>query len=100
MTAPAKYLVRKIRQGKFIKLHKLLPPVLDKALTTQLGKRSGGSKRCIGDFASWMEAWCIFMAIRVHAFPEISAGERVHYPCRVNILIPGQGRCQIDGLPA
>ena len=70
VTAPAKYLVRKIRRGKFIKLDKLLPPVLDEALTKQLGKRSGGSKRCIGDFASWMEAWCIFMAIRVHAFPE------------------------------
>ena len=50
MTAPAKYLVRRIRQGKFIKLDKLLPPVLDETLTTQLGKRSGGSKRRIGDF--------------------------------------------------
>ena len=60
----AMYLVRKIRRGKFIKLSKLLPPVLDEAFTTQPGKRSGGSKRRIGDFASWMEAWCIFMAIR------------------------------------
>ena len=70
VTAPAKYIVRKIRRGKFVELYKLLPPVLDEALTTQPGKRSGGSKRRIGDFASWMEAWCIFMAIRVHAFPE------------------------------
>ena len=70
VTAPAKYIVRKIRRCKFVELYKLLPPVLDEALTTQPGKRSGGSKRRIGDVASWMEAWCIFMAIRVHAFPE------------------------------
>ena len=67
--APAKYLIRKIRKGKFVKFDKLLTPVLDEVLTAQQGKCPGDDprprKRHIGDFANWVEAWNIFMAIRV-----------------------------------
>ena len=72
VTAPARHLVRRIRKCKFVKFDRLLPPVLDEVFTVQQGKRTGDmglSKRHIGDFASWVEAWNIFLAIRVQAFP-------------------------------
>ena len=75
VTAPARHLVRWIRQGKFVNFDKLLPPVLDEVFTVQKGKRTGDkglSKRRIEDFASWVEAWNIFLAIRVQAFPHIA----------------------------
>ena len=37
VTAPARYLVQKIRQGKFVKLDRLLPPVLDEVFHVQQG---------------------------------------------------------------
>ena len=72
VTAPARHLVRRIRKGKFVKFDRLLPSVLDEVFTVQQGKRTGDkglSKRHIRDFANWVEAWNIFLAIRVQAFP-------------------------------
>ena len=46
--------------------------MLDEVLTVQQGKRpgdSGSHKRRNGDFANWVDAWNIFMAIWVQAFP-------------------------------
>ena len=44
MTAPAKYLVKKIRKGKFVKFDRLPPLVLDEVLTVQQGERPGDSE--------------------------------------------------------
>ena len=76
VTAPTRHLVRRIRKGKFVKFDRLLPPVLDEVFTVQQGKRTGDkglSKRHIGDFANWVEAWNIFLAIRVQGkhFPTL-----------------------------
>ena len=41
VTAPARHLVRWIRQCKFVNFDRLLPPVLDEVFTVQKGKRTG-----------------------------------------------------------
>eukprot|EP00731_Ephydatia_muelleri_P007628 Em0003g1876a len=72
---PAKYLVKKIRKGKFTNFDCLLGPGIEEgsnALQLQ-GKRVGetkASKRRVVDLSSWMEAWTVFLAIRVQTAPQ------------------------------
>ena len=72
---PAKYLIKRIRRGKFVAFDKLLLPVIDETLAVHAGqaaKRSRDSssvKRRVIDLASWLEAWNIFLAVRLHVSP-------------------------------
>ena len=71
---PPKHLIRRIRLGKFIKFDKLLP-VHDELVfggRERLGtgnKRQRPAKRQVHDLASWLEAWNIFLAVRVQSHP-------------------------------
>ena len=74
---PSKHLVRRIKKGKFTNFDCLLGPGNEEgwgALQLQ-GRREGekkASKRCVGDFASWMEAWNVYLAIRVQSAPRLA----------------------------
>ena len=72
---PAKYLIKRIRRGKFVAFDKLLLPVIDETLAVHAGqaaKRSrdySSAKRRVIDLASWLEAWNIFLAVRLQVSP-------------------------------
>ena len=70
---PAKYLLKRIRRGKFVTFDKLLLPVLDETLAVgQAAKRtrdSRSAKRRVVDLATWLEAWNIFLAVRRQVSP-------------------------------
>ena len=70
---PAKYLLKRIRRGKFVAFDKLLLPVLDETLAVgQAAKRtrdSRSAKRRVVDLATWLEAWNIFLAVRLQVSP-------------------------------
>ena len=70
---PAKYLLKRIRRGKFVTFDKLLLPVLDETLVVgQAAKRtrdSRSAKRRVVDLATWLEAWNIFLAVRLQVSP-------------------------------
>ena len=71
---PSTSYIRRIRLGKFIKFDKLLP-VHDELVfggRERLGtdnKRQRPAKRQVHDLASWLEAWNIFLAVRVQSHP-------------------------------
>ncbi|KAL5516970.1 hypothetical protein EMCRGX_G002429 [Ephydatia muelleri] len=74
---PAKYLLKRIRRGKFVTFDKLLLPILDETLVGQATKRTRDSrseKRRVVDLATWLEAWNIFLAVRLQ-HPDIISSE-------------------------
>ncbi|KAL5488979.1 hypothetical protein EMCRGX_G018014 [Ephydatia muelleri] len=67
---PAKYLLKRIRRGKFVTFDKLLLPVLDETLVVgQAAKRTRSAKRHVVDLATWLEAWNVFLAVRLQVSP-------------------------------
>ena len=74
---PAKYLVKRIRQGKFVGLDKLLLPVLDELLAVgqaagQAAKHirdSRATRRHVVDLATRLGAWNIFFAVCLQVSP-------------------------------
>lgn len=90
MTTPAKYIVKKIRKGKFIEFDCLLGPGVEEgpnALQVQgkRGRETKASKRHVVDFPSWMEAWNVFLAIRVLTAPQ-TAPQLVKYQAIITQL--------------
>ena len=75
MSTPAKYLVRRIQRGKFVNFDKLLGPALGEGSSAILGqekreKDKGAGRRRVVDLATWLEAWNIFLAIRIQTVPD------------------------------
>ena len=74
---PSKHIVKRIKKGKFTNFDDLLGPGNEEgwgALQLQ-GKREDkkkASKWCVGDFASWMEAWNVYLAICVQSAPRLA----------------------------
>ena len=86
----SKHLVRRIKKGKFTNFNCLLGPGNEEgwgALQLQ-GKRKGekkASKQWVGDLASWMEAWNVYLAIRVQSATHL-AQQHIKYQAIITQL--------------
>ena len=75
---PSRREVRKIKKGKYARFDKLFSPV-DDLLTVAGGKQQKKKNtRQVCDLGSWLEAWNIFIALRVQIAPA-TALELVKY---------------------
>eukprot|EP00731_Ephydatia_muelleri_P017504 Em0010g602a len=70
---PSKREVKKIKRGKYAHFDKLLSPIDDPS-SLPAGKRKGKDRCQVSDLGSWLEAWNIFIAIRVQIAPPHCTG--------------------------
>ena len=74
---PSKREGKRIKRGKYAHFDKLLSPIDDPS-SLPAGKRKGKDRCQVSDLGSWLEAWNIFIAIRVQIAPH-TALELVKY---------------------
>ena len=84
------YLVRRIRRGKFVNFDELLGPAMGEGTGAILGqkkweKEKGAGRRRVVDLATWLEAWNIFLAVRIQIAPD-SALALVKYQAIMTML--------------
>ena len=89
-STPAKYMVRRIRRGKFVNFDKLLGPAMAEGTGAFLDqekreKEKGAGRRRVVDLASWLEAWNVFLAVRIQTAPD-SALALVKYQAIMTML--------------
>ena len=102
---PPKHLVRRIKQGKFIKFDKLLPAHDDPMFGGRerqgtSSKKQRPARRQVHDLASWLEAWNIFLAVRVQSHPR-EALQLVKYQaimCHLFVAYPVAACLKYDSL--
>lgn len=70
---PSRHCVQRIRRGKYIKFDHLLPSVDTIPFQSWHQKPSQHqhhSKRKVNDLQSWLQAWNIYMLVRIHTAPD------------------------------
>ena len=71
VSTPARRMVKKIKRGEYTDFDTLLSPT-DDAVPEQavVPKKSRKTKRQVFDLQSWLEAWNIYLAIRIQTAPK------------------------------
>ena len=70
---PSRHCVQRIRRGKYIKFDHLLPSVDTipfQSWHQKPSKHQHHSKRKVSDLQSWLQAWNIYMLVRIHTAPD------------------------------
>ena len=102
VSTPARRIVKKIKRGEYANFDRLLPPTEDavpgQAVAPKKSRKA--SKRQVCDLPSWLEAWNIFLAIRVQMAPK-TALQLVKYQtivCQLFSAYPAASALKYDRL--